>query len=116
MSLVITMNEDDFERLSTTSMQWAGQQWEAHAAAGWFEHATAEGEPQSNRDWPGWQYKMAYWTGDSWVTVMLMRSYLAGIGQDCEILWDPATDDAVGEYIILTNYETKRWKNRAQTP
>lgn len=104
MSMVVTMNEQDFERLCTVSMRWAGQQWEAQA--GRFEHPTERGEPQANWDWPGWQLRMAYWAGDSWVNVILMRSYLAVMGHGCEILWDLATDDAIGEYIILTDYET----------
>lgn len=112
MTVAITMDADDFDRLCTTSMQWAGHKWESYGNR--FENTTAGGEPQTSQDWSGWQLKMAYWVGDSWISVMLVRAYLSGLGSSCgmEILWDPGSDDTPGEFVVLTDYETESWKNR----
>lgn len=94
--ITITMDANDFNRLVDVSMLW-------HGGHGWRDQPgrfePVDGEPPVNTTWA-----RAYWVGDHWLSVMVIRSYLASLGEPCEVLWDMAEDAA--EYVVLTNYQT----------
>ncbi|MFJ1700468.1 hypothetical protein ACIOHC_36355 [Streptomyces sp. NPDC088252] len=99
----IEMDEHDFQRLTRTSMRW-GRSWAVQA--GRFEHTTKSFDTA-----PSWDWKMAYWVGEDWANVMLVRSFLKAMGADFEVVWDMAENPDMS-YLILTDFETESWKNR----
>lgn len=110
MSIVISMDEQDFDLLTENSTYWTGARWNPQEDAERFE-STVRGETVKAADWPGWDLKMAYWTDDSWAKVILMRSFLRNTGQECEILWDLGMET----WLILTDYKTATWRDLPYT-
>lgn len=104
MNISIEMTEDDFERLTKTSMKWQGLPWAAQD--GRFENCSSGATTDAA---PDYKWRMAYWVGDSWLNVILARSYLRAAGEDCEVLWD-MVENPECSYVILTNYVTETWK------
>jgi hypothetical protein len=87
----LEMNEDEFEYLHHTSMEW-GSHW----------------EKQKNRflPQPSYKWKMAYWVND-FTQALIMREWLRAQDQKVQIVWDTAFDS----HLLLTNYRTAGWKN-----
>ncbi|SFQ30689.1 hypothetical protein SAMN05421854_110196 [Amycolatopsis rubida] len=93
-SITITMDESDFVQLWTVHTAWSGAGWRDHA--GPFE-AVGAGTVE-------YHWEQAYWTGDNWPAVMLLRSFLASIGHDCQVVVDTTDDPAYHGYVVLTDY------------
>lgn len=96
----IRFDENDFEKLCTTSMKWdvdlANQErWENLGSASY--------------DLTYWSF--AYWVSD-WAHVILMRSWLDERFHPYDIVWDLATE----EYTILTDYSSPVWTAQAGKP
>lgn len=112
MQIMIEMTEDDFDRLTTTSMKWAGEgvpgwdgpDWREQAEDGRFE--PLEGNPLAL---PGMGWRWAFWM-ERWADVMFARAFLDAQGHACEVLWDQVDD---GQYVVLSDYTTPGWQ-RAQ--
>jgi hypothetical protein len=98
-NITITMDETDFNALCSTSMKWH---------RGWANQPNRFEPHMKKYDAPpDYTWKMAYWVGDSWVSVMLVCAFLSTQNETFEILWDTVEP---GEYVILTNYETESWR------
>lgn len=107
MNITIDMDESDFERLTTNMTRWAeswDESWEGQVEEGRFEHSTEKYDTPPRSDWV-----MAYWAGDDWTHVMLCRAFLAAKGYEYEVMWDQTDQDP--EYVILTSYVTKTWRD-----
>lgn len=100
MPIQLEMGSDDFDHLCNKSTHWAGTEFHDHPER--FEHAT---KPYTTP--PQWNWKMAYWVGDSWAHVILARAFLKSVGEDCEVVWDQAGQP---EFVVLTNYIAPYWK------
>lgn len=104
----IEMTEKDFERLTTNSTFWADywdQTWQEQVVTdGRFENSDGPYDKLPDSAW-----KMAYWAGEDWAHVMMIRSFLAANGYRCEVLWDQEDDDP--QYVVLTNYVGKTWRD-----
>ena len=107
MEVKIEMTDDDFDRLTTNSTHWASawaQSWEDQVLDDErFEFVTVTPTGVSISHWA-----MAYWAGDNWLSVVLMRSYLTAAGHNCEVLFDLGEPS---EYVILTDYVTRSWRD-----
>jgi hypothetical protein len=51
--------------------------------------------------WPAPDWTWAYWLGAGYPSVILAKAYLASEG----IAYQVASDEADGEWVILTHYE-----------
>lgn len=96
MEISMYMNDADMDALCSSSMMW-DDTWSGQVTDGRFEHATARYDQA-----PSYKWARAYWVGESWANVMLIRAYLGHMGHTYEVLWDQATS----EYVMLTNYTT----------
>ena len=94
-AIPVVINEDDFSYLTENSTKWAGHDWDAQVQAGRFEVQGTPGIP------PGLHWKMAYWVGSSYTTVILARSFLASRGYDSQAVVDGVDCD----WVILTDYD-----------
>jgi len=83
--MIIT--EKDFDSLSNTMMQWAGYDWEVQA-----DRFTSE---------IGFQWGWAYWFNDA-VSMILAKNFLI----QREVAFDVTYDEAVDNYLIVTDYVT----------
>ena len=92
----IVMDEHDFSLLTQNSAKWAGHDWDTQVQAGRFE---IQGTPQIP---PGLHWKMAYWVGSEYTTVVLARSFLASRGYESQTVVDLNGDD---DWVILTDYD-----------
>lgn len=97
--VTLEMTDEDFERLTVSAMAW-GASWREQVEDGRFEHSQKPGDAQPQLHWA-----MAYWVGDNWLTVMMIRAYLDAIDQGYEVVWDQADEP---EYVILTDFKTER--------
>lgn len=97
MSIVISMDAEDFERLCENSGKWAG--WTPPACG--FETMDIS-EPPSFREW-----RRIYWLGGNFTAVIFARAFLAARGFDYEVLFDTAEhlNGQLYGYVILTDYE-----------
>ena len=58
------------------------------------------------RDAPERAWRYVYWVGDHYVNVLLARSYLEAVGEDCQVASDEAEWDngqSLG-WVIFTDY------------
>ena len=99
----IHMNDGDFEQLAVTSMGWAGHDWSAqsHRFENWTPGKAFTEEPR-------WDWRMAYWLGENYTTLILAKSYLAAIGEPFEVLWDLAENPDMS-YVLVTNFVSPAW-------
>lgn len=95
----IELTEQDFQRLCDRSAQWGGFEGGVFR----FENTTP-GKRTEDVDCPEWAY--AYEAGEGWANVVLMRAFLASVGQPCEVLWDMDQET----HWVLTNYESTTWR------
>ncbi|MEV7902234.1 hypothetical protein [Streptomyces anulatus] len=95
----IDLTEHDFERLCERSTLWGNFE----GGAGRFENMTP-GKRTEDVDCLQWAY--AYEAREAWANVILMRAFLASVGQASEILWDMDQES----YWVLSNYETSTWR------
>lgn len=105
--LHILLDEEDFQQLASTSMQWAGHGWEEQ-----------DGRFIVRRQGEFIRYDLAYvyWFGDA-ASFLLARDYLRSQGAQYQELFDEAA--ACGgcrqpidhdPYVLTTDYETESWK------
>ena len=99
--IVLDLSEADFERMTLTSMEWAGHSWESQADR--FETAS------QGANAPLWDWDVAYWVGDQWVNVIMCRAFLDAQGHSYEVVWD-MVENPDPSFVILTSYRTKSWK------
>ena len=91
----IVMDEGDFRLLTHNAAKWAGEDdWEVQT--GRFE---IQGRPETL---PSLHWKMAYWVGSEYTTVILAMSFLAAQGFESQPVVDLASDC---EWVILTDYD-----------
>ena len=97
MSVVISMEADDFERLLKSSADRAAMT----IGPGRFE-AGADGEVNADWDW-----SVIYWLGHDYAAVILARAFLAAYGYRYEVLWDTSRpmDRPQRGWCIITDYE-----------
>ena len=84
------VTEKDFDRLTTSSMLWAGTDWKAQSVR--FDDGTTF-------DW-----KIGYWFENT-SALILAKHCLTNLG----FPFQETYDDAMDEYILLTNYLTPSW-------
>jgi len=84
------VTEKDFDKLASTSMLWAGTDWAS----------------QDDRfdDGITFDWKIAYWFADR-ASIILGKNFLNNLG----FPFQETYDDAMDEYILLTNYLTPSW-------
>jgi hypothetical protein len=102
------LTEDDFERLSVSGMQWAGNDWEEQ-----------DGRFSTARRGEFVRYDLAYAFWFDTVAACLMgREFLRAKGAQFQELIDKADTHCVGcnqsikyePYVLITDYETDSWK------
>ena len=87
----IILGEEDFVQLWKGRAEWkGGKEW------GDLSRFEPSGSVPISREWV-----YAYWIGECWAYVVLMRSYLVAIGAEYQI----ANDAEEGEYMIFTDYK-----------
>lgn len=86
--------EEDFERLSSTSMNWNQDLWEDQVNDGRFSILPSD-----------WQFGYIHWF-ENYASVVAAKGILREIGEDFTV----KADDFNGEWAILTNYESNVWK------
>lgn len=93
MSNLYTEYELDFERLSTTSMQWSGKTWLKQANDGRFEGTVA------------FHHRYIYWFED-YAQLIGARYILKEFDEDYSVLYDTAID----QWCMTTTYESIEWR------
>jgi hypothetical protein len=93
--VIVTLDEKDFEQLCRTHMKWCG--------GNWIEDRKRFEVVRSPLALISFDWEHVYWIGDSWVSVVLVRSYLNTKRADYQIVWDTS----IREYAILTDYVEK---------
>jgi len=86
----LEMNEEDFENLHDTSMEW-GKDW-----GRWKTRFN----PVPSFDW-----KMAYWMRE-FTEALISREWLKAREEGAELVFDEAQES----YLLLTNYKTEGWR------
>jgi hypothetical protein len=84
--------EQDFERLTETSMLFQGSDWEA----------------QRDRFTDGlvdYSHKVIYWF-ERYSDVILGKAYLKGMQEEYVVLYDNAVD----QWVITSTYATESWR------
>jgi hypothetical protein len=90
MKAVYIEMAEDFENLTETSMEFSGNGWEAQD--GRFEGKT------------DYSMRYIYWF-DNYANLMAGRNILQQFGDEYEVLFD----DVLGQWTIITNYQTMAW-------
>jgi hypothetical protein len=83
---------EDFENLNETSMQFKGNNWEA-------QDGRFEGNVNYNLDY-------IYWF-DNYANLMAARTILQDFGNSYEVLFD----DVLGQWTLITDYQSMCWSN-----
>ena len=83
----------DFENLTETSMQFKGNGWEAQ-----------DGRFEGKVDY---SMRYIYWF-DNYANLMAARNILQQFDEELAVLFD----DILGQWTIITNYETMSWSAR----
>ncbi|MEU0937215.1 hypothetical protein [Embleya sp. NPDC005971] len=91
--IVMAMSPSDFSRLCQD-----GQPWRTAAPHDPHRFVVVDDAPELADHWA-----RAYWVGDNWISVMLIRSYLEARGHKFQIVHDD-TDITHAGYVVLTNY------------
>lgn len=102
-TIEIHMDDSDFEHLTQVSMEWATHNWSTQSDR--FENCTP-GEAFTEE--PRWDWRMAYWLGEDYTTLLLAKSYLAAIGEPFEVLWD-LDENPDMSYVLVTNFVSPAW-------
>lgn len=98
VTVTVTMDAFDFERLSSLSMEF-----NADADSEWAEQVR-QGRFRPYRNGPvRTGFAWGYWF-EQWADVMLARSYLEAVGEDYQIVDDEWTPDGLDPYVILTDF------------
>jgi hypothetical protein len=91
---LISEQEEDFEFLNDTSMQWNAKIWSDQVEEGRFV-----GRIDFNHEY-------IYWF-NSYAAVFAAKSILKDFQKDYSVL----VDEATGDFAITTNYATHGWRN-----
>lgn len=86
--------EEDFEHLTTTSMEWTSKIWSDQVEDGRFSF--------DQRDW---KYTHVYWF-DSYAAVIAAKSILREMGEEFKV----SSDDWSGDWAIISTYTSNVWK------
>lgn len=86
--------EEDFERLTTTSMEWTASTWSEQVKDGRFSIYQDD-----------WKFNYIHWF-DNYAAVVAAKGILREIGEDYKVV----SDDFTGEWVILTTYTSNVWK------
>ena len=92
MKAVYMDMEEDFENLNETSMKFKGSNWEA-------QDGRFEGRVDYSMDY-------IYWF-DNYANLMAARTILQDFGNCYEVIFD----DALGQWCLITEYQSKCWSN-----
>ena len=84
--------EQDFERLTETSMLFQGSQWEAQD--GRFIDGAVN-----------YSHKVIYWF-ERYSDVILAKAYLKGMQEEYTVLYDSVLD----QWVITSTYATESWR------
>ncbi len=84
--------EQDFERLTETSMLFHGSDWEAQE--GRFTDGVID-----------YTHKVAYWF-ERYSDVVLAKALLKGMQEDFNVLYDSVME----QWIITSTYATESWR------
>jgi hypothetical protein len=93
MKAVYMDMSEDFENLTETSMQFKGSGWEAQ-----------DGRFEGKVDY---SMRYIYWF-DNYANLMAARTILQAFEQELAVLFD----DNMGQWVIISNYETLTWSAR----
>lgn len=86
--------EEDFENLTTTSMEWKASTWSQQVEDGRF-----------NFDQRDWKYTHIYWF-DNYAAVIAAKNILRELGEDFKV----SSDDWSAEWAIISTYTSNVWK------
>jgi hypothetical protein len=86
--------EEDFEYLTTTSMEWKSEVWSDQVEDGRFTF--------NQKDW---QFTNIYWF-DNYPAVIAAKSILRELGEDFKV----SADDWSSDWAIITTYKSNAWK------
>ena len=92
LGLNLQLLAEDFENLTETSMQFKGNNWEA-------QDGRFEGKVNYDLDY-------IYWF-DNYANLMAARTILQDFGNSWEVLFD----DALGQWTLITDYQSMCWSN-----
>jgi hypothetical protein len=118
ITVKLVLDDQDFEHLTQNSMQWGdgGPDWKQKIRDGRFElYGGSDGGPPVQ--WPSAHWKYAYWVGDSYGGLILVRAFLAAWGFDYQAAWDTAehpNGETLG-WVILTDYESPVWQRARES-
>lgn len=95
MQINVNMKPADFTQLWNSHMHF-GASWGSQITSGRFESLEdlCLKHARISTEWPH-----AYWL-DDWASVILARAYIEHYSDDYVVVWDNAVD----EYVILTNH------------
>ena len=101
MPITMTITEQDFQFLVTTSMEWEKYDFGSQVEDGRFEHYVGDTHRAPIRhDW-----KVAYWLGEDYTTVLFAKAFLDDLGEPYELLWD-LVENPECSWVLVTNYLT----------
>ena len=86
--------EHDFERLSTTSMEWNAKIWADQVEEGRFAINHSD-----------WSYTYIHWF-DNYAAVIAAKNILREMDEDFKVV----SDEVSGDWVILTSYTSNVWK------
>ena len=86
--------EEDFEYLTTTSMEWKAEIWSDQVEDGRFKF--------DQRDW---KYTHIYWF-ESYVSVIAAKNILKEMGEQFKV----SSDDWSTDWAIISTYQSNVWK------
>lgn len=84
--------EQDFERLTETSMLFHGSDWEAQ------EGRFIDGDVD-------YTHKVIYWF-ERYSDLVLAKALVKGMGEDFTVLYDTAVD----QWVMTSTYATESWR------
>lgn len=87
--------EEDFERLTTTSMQWNKATWNEQCQDGRFTITESD-----------WAFKYIYWFDDNYAAVVQAKTILEELGETFRVV----LDDFTGEWTIITTHQSIAWR------
>ena len=86
--------EEDFERLTTTSMEFTADIWAEQIEDGRF-----------NVNKSDWKFDHIYWF-ENYAAVVAAKGILREIGEDYKVL----SDEFTAEWVIISTYTSNVWK------
>lgn len=107
VTISVQMIPEDAERLWEMALGWSDMTRPRQLeVAEYFEALAplaADADPRAT-------WRRAYWVGESYSELLLLRSYISALGHDYEVFWDPTPCSDMGErgtfrgYVILTDW------------